>query len=105
MKLYYAAASPYSRKTLITAIECRVNDRIEIVITNPHLSQPEFVNLNPFSKIPTLALDDGTVLFESLLICEYLDDIAGGDRVLPRAGSRRLQVLKKHAYANGLMDA
>ena len=105
MKLYYIAASPFSRKALITALECGLGDRIEIINTNPHLSEPDFVALNPFSKIPTLVLDDGTVLYESLLICEYLDGLAGGARVLPPSGPARLQVMRKHAIGNGIMEA
>ena len=105
MKLHYTAASPFCRKALVTAIECGVDDRMEIVVTNPHLSEPDFVSLNPFSKVPTLVLDDSTVLFESLLICEYLDGLAGGGRVLPRQGWARLQILRKHAIGNGIMEA
>jgi len=105
MKLHYTASSPYSRKALIVADECGLKGRIEIVPTNPHESAPEFVARNPFSKIPTLVLDDGSVLFESSLICEYFDELGGGGRVLPKAWPQRLAVLRKHAFATGLMDA
>ena len=57
MKLHYLSASPFSRKVLISAIECGLDNRIEIVKTNPHVSEPDFVAVNPFSKIPTLVLD------------------------------------------------
>lgn len=105
MKLYYSAGSPFVRKVLVTAIECGFKDQLTLLPTNPHQSPPEFVALNPFSKVPTLVLHDGTVLFESLLICEYLDDLAGGGVVLPRSRAQRWQVLRKHALGNGLMEA
>ena len=105
MKLHYTAASPFCRKVMVAAIECGIDDDIEIVTTNPHQSQPGFVALNPFSKIPTLVLDDGTVLFESLLICEYLNELAGGEQVLARPGPGCLRILRKHALGNGIMEA
>src|SRR5262249_33580276 len=80
-------------------------DRIEIVKTNPHISEPDFVALNPFSKIPVLVLDNGTVIHESLLICEYLDELAGGARVLPQPRAERIEVLRQHAFGNGIMEA
>lgn len=105
MKLYIATASPYARKALITALECGVRDRLTIVPINPHESRPDFVALNPYSKVPTLVLDDGTVLLESILICEYLDHLAGNGKVLPMPGPERFRILRKHSLGNGLMDA
>jgi glutathione S-transferase len=105
MKLYYSAASPFASKVRATAMECGLADRISLVPTNPHDSDPGLVALNPYSKVPTLLLDDGTALYESLLVCEYLDTLAGGGIVIPRSGPERLGVMRKHALGNGLMEA
>lgn len=105
MKLYYSPASPFASKVRATAIECGLAERMTLVPTNPHDSEPGLVALNPYSRVPTLLLDDGTALYESLLICEYLDELAGGGVVLPRRGPERLEVMRKHALGNGLMEA
>ena len=104
MKLHYSPASPFARKAWVTAIECGFGDKLTLAPTNPHLSTPELVAANPFSKIPALELPNGDVLYESLLICEYLDDMAGGGIVIPAERSERLAMLRRHALANGLME-
>jgi glutathione S-transferase len=104
MKLYYSPASPFARKAWVTANECGLGGRVTLAATNPHQSTPELVAANPFSKIPALELPNGEVIFESLLICEYLDDMAGGGVVIPVERSQRLAMLRRHALANGLME-
>ena len=59
---------------------------------------------NPLSKIPTLVLADGRTLFDSVVICEYLDDLAGGS-LFPKSGDARWQALRWHAFGDGLLDA
>ena len=86
-------------------IECGMRDEVVLVPTNPHVSQPEFVRLNPFSKIPALQLDDGSVIIESYFICEYINELAGGGVVLPQLRQTRRVVLHKHMLGNGLMEA
>ncbi|HEX2829593.1 MAG TPA: glutathione S-transferase family protein [Burkholderiales bacterium] len=104
MKLHYSPASPFARKAWVTAIECGFGDRLELAATNPHESTPALVAANPFSKVPALELDDGEIVIESLLICEYLDDMAGGGIVFPKDRAERLAMLRRHAVANGLME-
>ena len=104
MKLHYSPASPFARKAWVTAIECGFGDKLELAATNPHDSTPELVKANPFSKVPALELDDGEVIVESLLICEYLDDMAGGGVVFPKDRAKRLAMLRRHALGNGLME-
>jgi glutathione S-transferase len=104
MKLHYSPASPFARKAWVTAIECGFGDRLELAATNPHESTPALVAANPFSKVPALELDDGQVVIESLLICEYLDDMVGGGVVFPKDRAERLAMLRRHAVANGLME-
>jgi len=105
VKLYYSPASPFASKVRATVIECELQDKVTLVATNPHESQPDFVAINPFSKIPVLVLDDGSTLFESYFICEYLDGLAGGGVVLPEQGPARWAVLRKHTLGNGVMEA
>jgi glutathione S-transferase len=104
MKLHYSPASPFARKAWVTAIECGFGDKLELAATNPHESTPALVAANPFSKIPALELDDGRIIIESLLICEYLDDMAGGGVVFPKDRAKRLEMLRRHAVGNGLME-
>ena len=104
MKLHYSPASPFARKAWVTAIECGFGDRLTLLPTNPHDSTPALVAANPFSKVPALELDNGDVMYESLLICEYLDDMAGGGIMIPAERSERLAMLRRHALANGLME-
>lgn len=104
MKLHYSAASPFARKVIATAIECGLRGKLMLLPTNPHQSAPELVAANPFSKVPALELDGGDSIFESLLICEYLDGMAGGGIMFPKDGERRFDMLHRHALGNGLME-
>lgn len=104
MKLLYSPTSPYARKVRITAIEKGLADRIEIVGVDV-LGKPDTVRGdNPLVKIPTLVLDDGASLFDSPVICEYLDTLAPSPRLVPD-GAARFDVLKRQALADGVMDA
>jgi glutathione S-transferase len=106
MKLYYSSASPYARKAWIIAIEAGVGDAVENVAmaVTPHAPNAAFARENPLMKIPTLVRDDGTHLYDSAVICEYLDALGGG-RLFPAAGEARWQALRRHALADGIMDA
>src|SRR3954453_24034953 len=75
MKLHWSPRSPFVRKVMITAHELGLVDRINCVRTVAAATKPhaELMEDNPLSKIPTLVLDDGTVIFDSPLICEYPD--------------------------------
>lgn len=104
MKLLYSPTSPYARKVRIAAIEKRLADRIEIAGVDV-LGKPDTVRGgNPLAKIPTLVLDDGSSLFDSPVICEYLDGLAPGPKLIPD-GAARFEVLKRQALADGVMDA
>jgi glutathione S-transferase len=107
MKLYFNPASPYVRKVCVTAHELGLSDRIEhtsIILTpvNPHDGVRAS---NPIGKIPTLVLDDGTALYDSPVICEYLDGLAGGNRIFPAAGAMRWTALRRQSIGDGIMDA
>jgi glutathione S-transferase len=60
---------------------------------------------NPLGKIPSLVLEDGTVLFDSRVILEYLDHRAGGGKIIPKDADARFAALRLQALADGLMDA
>lgn len=108
MKLFYAPPSPFARKVNIAAIELGLADSIELVLTAvaPGMANEEYAaTANPLRKIPALGLNDGLVLYDSLVICEYLDARAGGGRILPGGGEARWTVLRDHALANGICDA
>ena len=106
MKLYYSSASPYARKAWIVAIEAGIGERLTTVpmSVQPHLPNRDFARVNPLMKIPVLERDDGTLVYDSAVICEYLDSLGGG-RVFPAAGEARWQALRRHALADGIMDA
>ena len=104
MKLYYSAASPYVRKVLACAIAGGVDGQITRVDTNPHVSPPDLLRDNPLSKVPCLVTSDGLALFDSPVICEYLDSI-GSANLFPPPGPARWRALKLQAIGDGIMDA
>lgn len=103
MRLRHSPTSPYVRKVMITAHELGLADRIELVPTAT-ATDPTLPKLNPLSKVPTMELDDGTVIFDSPVIVDYLDDLAGR-KLTPAAGPARWSVLTLHALADGICDA
>lgn len=107
MKLYYTPTSPYVRKVLIAAHELGLADRIEPTLLRPSPLQtdPVLSKENPLSKIPALVLDDGASLFDSPVICEYLDALGGAPKLIPVAGDARWRVLRTQALADGVLDA
>ena len=102
MKLFYSAPSPYSRKVRVTAIELGV--ALDLQPVNAMAWDTGYEAINPVNRVPALVLDDGRVLFDSPVICEYLD-VEAGSRLLPAAGDGRWQVLLLQALGDGLMDA
>lgn len=104
MRLRYSTTSPYVRKVTSTAHELGLFDRLELVPTNAWDPASDLPEDNPLGKIPTLLLDDGEVLYDSPVICAYLDALAG-DRLLPGAGPERWRVLRNEALGDGVLDA
>ena len=107
MKLYHSPASPFVRKTLVVAHEAGLADRIEIatVALSPVAANADLNRENPLGKIPALVLDDGSTLFDSRVVCEYLDTLHGGPRLFPAPGPDRWTALRRQALADGLLDA
>jgi glutathione S-transferase len=105
VQLYHATASPFARKVRVLVREKGLLDRVEEISVNP-LADPAALHfVNPLGKVPALVLSDGLALFDSPVICEYLDTISGSPRFLPKEGERRWQVLRTQALADGIMDS
>lgn len=106
MKLHWSPRSPFVRKVMVAAHEVHVASQFELVRTVVAMtSTPHgFLTENPLGKIPALVLADGTVLYDSFVIIDHLDTLAGGGRIIPRDGAARLLELRRHALANGFLD-
>src|ERR1700759_828996 len=106
MKLYTNAASPFARKCRIVAHELDL--KLEEIRTLP-FNDPDFRRINPLGKIPALVLDDGSVLIDSPVICEYLNH-KGGGKFFPgmhlfKDPAARWKSLGLQALGDGLADA
>jgi len=106
MKLYYRPASPFARKVRVMAHEVGLFDQIDMSLLASFEEMAEVVGEhNPLGKIPTLILDDGTVLYDSPVICEYLDGLHDGEKLFPADGSARWAALRQQALADGIGEA
>ena len=105
MRLRWSPSSPYTRKALVVASEVGVLDRIELVATAVTKPTPELFADNPLAKIPVLILDDGTSLFDSRVVCEYIDALGAGPKLFPAGGAARWRALRQQALGDGLLDA
>lgn len=106
MKLFYTDTSPFVRKVRVAAAELGLADKIalEFLRPSPLKADPALSLLNPLSKIPALVLGDGTTLYDSPVICEYLDTLT--PRALcPRSGPERFRVLRTQALTDGIVEA
>ena len=106
MKLHFSGASPFVRKVMICAIELGLNGRIDKLAAAAHPVNRDgsIIANNPLGQVPTLVTDDGNILYDSRVICEYLDGLAGGS-LFPKAGPARLLALVEQSLADGLLDA
>ncbi|WP_259781947.1 glutathione S-transferase N-terminal domain-containing protein [Aestuariispira ectoiniformans] len=104
MKLLYSPTSPYARKVLVQAHETGLMDRIEVVSVKP-FEDDSLRETNPLGKVPALIREDGPALFDSTVICDYLDHLQGGEKLVPEGGEERWDILRLHATAQGVTDA
>jgi glutathione S-transferase len=106
MQLLFHPFSPYARKVTLAAALKGLQDRIEVtqVDTNP-LDNPEIAKANPLGKIPALIIDGDTAIFDSHVICEYLDSLAPAPVLFPKGGVERIKTLTLGALADGMLDA
>ncbi len=105
MKLFYSPASPFVRKVMACAIAREIDNQITLVPSNPHISPPDLIAANPLSKVPCLITDDGIALFDSPVICEFLDTIENALPMFPRSGGPRMKAILYQAMADGILDA
>jgi glutathione S-transferase len=106
MKLLSNPLSPYGRKVKIAMAMKGLADKIEVVAidTNP-LDNPQISKANPLAKVPALVLDDGAALFDSHVVCEYLDSLALAPVLFPKSGPERFKTLTLGSLCDGILDS
>jgi glutathione S-transferase len=106
LQLHWSPKSPFVRKVMVCIHELGMDGEIDKIRSVAAMLKPNAALMrdNPLSKIPTLLLDDGSTLFDSVVICEYLNDRANGP-LFPASGPEKWQALRWHALGNGLLDA
>lgn len=107
MKLRYSPTSPYVRKVMVVALETGLAERIERIPTTVAPTKPndEVARENPLVKVPALTTDDGFVLYDSPVICEYLDTLHDRAKLFPASGKARWLALRQQALGDGILDA
>jgi glutathione S-transferase len=106
MKILFSPFSPYVRKCLVAAHALGLDGRITLLPSNAHPvnRDRDIIANNPLGKVPTFFTDDGQVLYDSRVICEYLNDLAGGTLV-PKTGPARWETLTLQSLGDGMLDA
>jgi glutathione S-transferase len=107
MKLRYSPTSPFVRKVMVVALETGLAERIERIPTMVAPTKPneEVARENPLVKVPALTTDDGLVLYDSAVICEYLDTLQTGPKLFPPSGKPRWLALRQQALGDGILEA
>ncbi len=105
MKLLYSPTSPYVRKVTVASIETGLYEGIELLATNVWDSESDISTHNPLGKVPVLITPDCGVLFDSPVICEYLDNLHEGEKLFPPTGPARWTALRRQALGDGILDA
>jgi len=104
MKLFSSSTSPYVRKIRILIDELDLSSSIEVVASSSMDNPPDLHAANPLGKVPALILDDGSALYDSVVIFEYID-AQHGNKFLATSGNERWDCLRRHALADGIIDA
>ena len=104
MKLYITIPSPFARKCRIVAREKGLIARIEEIAVDPYANAPELLASNPVVQVPTLIAEDGLPINDSPVICEYLDALGDGPRLLPADGIDRLRVRRLETLGNQALE-
>lgn len=105
MKLRWSATSPYVRKVMMVLIERGLDSAVERQQTDAWSPETDLPTDNPLGKVPALVLENGTTLFDSPVIAEYLDSLGSGPALFPAAGPARWTALRLQALADGICDA
>lgn len=106
MRLWFNPASPFARKVRVLARETGLEAQMEEVsiMVSPVKPHPDLARANPLAKIPALTTDEGT-LYDSSVICEYLDSLHRGPFLFPAPGPQRWRELRLQALGDGMLDA
>lgn len=104
MTLRISATSPYARKVRIAVSVLELENQVQVNLADTYDPTDEIRSQNPLGKVPTLLLDDGRAIYDSLVILEFLNGLAGGDAVIPK-NDARIDALLAHALATGMTDA
>jgi glutathione S-transferase len=106
MKLTWSSRSPFVRKVMVLAHETNLLSQLDCSRVSVAMTKPnrELMRHNPLSKIPTLILEDGSALYDSAVICEYLDTLHDGPKMFPDERGARFLSLRRQALGDGLMD-
>ena len=105
MLLRATLTSPFGRKVRLAALRLGLSDRVKVVDADPLNPQDALRKDNPLGKIPALILDNGEVVYDSRVILEYFDHLAGGGKIIPADFAARIRTLTLQALGDGLMDA
>jgi glutathione S-transferase len=107
MKLAFSQGSPFARKVRIAAIELGLIDKIEFFTTTvaPGQPNPEYSKIYPMKKLPALILGNGDIIVDSYVIVEYLDELAGGGKLIPASGPTRWKVKSDHSMLQAMLDS
>lgn len=103
MKLIGSLTSPYARKTRVVLAEKKID--YEFLVDSPWSADTQVSKFNPLGKIPVLVLDDGSTLFDSRVIADYIDAVTPNNRLIPQPNRERIQVKRWEALADGICDA
>lgn len=104
MELFVSPTSPYARKARVLLHEKGLAERVTETVLNPHRDPPELLARNPLGKIPTLVRDDGPPLYDSRVVCEWLDTLGPEPALLPATGEARWAVRRAEAHGDGMLD-
>jgi hypothetical protein len=107
MKLYFTPTSPFVRKVMVCAHERGLAEQVETVLLRPSPLKADAAlsRENPLSKIPVLVTGDGESIYDSSVICEYLDSIGDAAPLTPARGPARFRTLRLQALADGILEA
>jgi glutathione S-transferase len=103
MKLLASLTSPYARKVRVALAEKKID--YTLVVDSPWEPGTQVGEHNPLGKIPVLLMEDGTAVYDSRVIVEYLDTVSPVSRLIPEPNRQRIQVRRWEALADGICDA
>ncbi len=105
MKLYSSPASPFGRKVKMAILIKNLAPRVEILFADATKGDAVLNKANPLGRIPALLTDQGVAIFDSHVICEYLDTVGTSPELFPKAGDARWRTLTLAALADGMLDS